>query len=96
MTFPRIIITGVGPICAAGTGVPALWESLQNEHVEIDVLAAPVGAEHSWGSYPFYRPKPWTVHPEDKELPEDAELTLCISALRLAAGDASVATERLG
>jgi len=91
----RIVITGLGPICAGGVGRDALWESILAGSVPVQRHSASV-AGVSWGSYPLYLPGDLErIIDGEADLPRDPELRMSVAALRLAISDASLELKSL-
>src|SRR5262245_31090910 len=98
---PRVVVTGLGPLCAAGAGRDALWSSIAVGRTPADDRPAVV-CGIPWTTYRAYRlPAPLAPDPRDlpdlaaADLPPDGELRLSVAAMRLAAADAGLTPEAL-
>ncbi len=95
----RLVITGLGPICAGGVGRDPLWKSVLAGRRPVRTYSATV-AGVPWGTYPLYMPQEADVLgrsiQELGDLPKDPELRLSVAASRLAISDAGLEPEALG
>jgi 3-oxoacyl-[acyl-carrier-protein] synthase II len=86
-----VVVTGLGPLSAAGAGSEPLWRALQSAPSPPSQHRASLGGR-SWGSYSAHLPEWRPHHAASPDLPADAELVLAVAALRLAIADAGLPT----
>ncbi len=93
-----VVVTGLGPICAAGAGREALRESIEAGRVPRGTHSPEV-AGIRWGTYPIYLPPGLEPPPRAGGVSfdpfEDHELRLTVAALYLAIEDAGVPPQAL-
>jgi 3-oxoacyl-[acyl-carrier-protein] synthase II len=90
----RLAITGLGPLCAAGTGGEALWRSIAEGRTPVSFIE-PQASGIASPPFPAYEldegaAERLLAREELSGLPADPELRLSLAALRLAIEDAEL------